>query len=272
MTEDEKKEFEEFLEWKAEKKRKEEEISVKQEEAEKQVKVNAQIPQVEEEKNMGFDNKRVPYSSNNEKNESNNMDGKSSTFPLPFVLFIFLLLFIMCIALLPNLTDGNQTTSYQTESTSNSEADKERLDSLAAIDAAEAKRQDSLRRAKRIELLKNTIKIKKAYLSSPNSAGGVDAHLVWKNVSNKTIKYLNWSGYPINAVGDPVSCEVRGTIEGGGMVTGPIKPGTTYGYGTYWDCLWYNYSAKKLVLTEINIEYMDGSSIHINKNELKYVR
>ena len=89
---------------------------------------------------------------------------------------------------------------------------------------------------------------------------------------DKTIKYLNWRGYPINAVGDPVSCEVRRTIEGGGKVTGPIKPGTTYGYGKYWDCLWYNYSAKKLVLTEINIEYMDGSSIHINKNELKYVR
>lgn len=77
MTEEEKKEFEEFLEWKAEKKRKEEKISVKQEEAEKQVKVNAQIPQVEEEKNMEFDNKRVPYSSNNEKNESNNTDEKS---------------------------------------------------------------------------------------------------------------------------------------------------------------------------------------------------
>ena len=271
MTEDEKKEFEEFLEWKAEKKRKEEENKAKQEEAERQVKVNAQMPQVEEEKSMEFDNKQVPYSSNN-KIESNNTGGKTTTFPLPFVLFIFLLLFIMCIALLPNSTDGNQTTSYQTESTSNSEADKERLDSLAAIDAAEAKRQDSLKRAKRIELLKNTIKIKKAYLSSPNSAGGVDAHLVWKNVSNKTIKYLNWSGYPINAVGDPVSCEARGTIEGGGKVTGPIKPGATYGYGTYWDCLWYNYSAKKLVLTDIYIEYMDGSSIHINSNELKYVR
>ena len=50
----------------------------------------------------------------------------------------------MCIALLKNSTDGNQTTSYQTESTSYSEADKERLDSLAAIDAAETKRQDSL--------------------------------------------------------------------------------------------------------------------------------
>ena len=54
MTEDEKKEFEEFLEWKAEKKRKEEENKAKQEEAERQVKVNAQMPQVEEEESMEF--------------------------------------------------------------------------------------------------------------------------------------------------------------------------------------------------------------------------
>lgn len=270
MTEDEKKEFEEFLEWKAEKKRKEEENKAKQEEAERQVKVNAQMPQVEEEESMEFDNKQVPYSSNN-KIESNNTGENPTTFPLAFVLIISLIIFLFCICILKDCSD-NQTSSYQTEATSNSEADKERLDSLAAIDAAETKRLDSIKRVKRIDLLKNTIKIKKAYLSSPNSAGGVDAHLVWKNVSNKTIKYLNWSGYPINAVGDPVSCEIRRTIEGGGKVTGPIKPGATYGYGTYWDCLWYNYSAKKLVLTGIYIEYMDGSSININKNELKYVR
>lgn len=257
MTEDEKKEFEEFLEWKAEKKRKEEENKAKQEDAERQVKVNAQMPQVEEEKSMEFDNKQVPYSSNN-KIESNNTGEIPTTFPLAFVLLISLIIFLFCICILKDCSDNNQTSSYKTESTSNSEADKERL--------------DSLKRAKRIDLLKNTIKIKKVYLSSPNSAGGVDAHLVWKNVSNKTIKYLTWSGYPINAVGDPVSCEARGTIEGGGTVTGPIKPGATDGYGTYWDCLWYNYSAKNLVLTDIYIEYMDGSSIHINSNELKYVR
>lgn len=272
MTEDEKKEFEEFLEWKAEKKRKEEENKAKQEEAERQHTVNTQMPQVKEENSMGFDYKQVPYSSNIENKESNSTDGTTTSFPLAFVLLFSLIIFLSCISLLKDCSDNNQTSSYKTESTSNSEADKERLDSLAAIDAAETKRQDSLKRAKRIELLKNTIKIKKAYLSSPNSAGGVDAHLIWKNVSKKTIKYLNWEGYPINAVGDPVSCEVRRTIEGGGKVTGPIKPGTTYGYGTYWDCLWYNYSAKKLVLTGIYIEYMDGSSININKNELKYVR
>lgn len=271
MTEDEKNEFEEFLEWKAEKKRKEEENKAKQEEADRQVKVNAQMPQVEEEESMEFDNKQIPYSSNN-KIESNNTGEKPTIFPLALVLLISLIIFLFCFCTLNNCSDNNQTSSYKTESTSNSEADKERFDSLAAIDAAENKRLDSLKRAKRIDLLKNTIKIKKVYLSSPNSAGGVDAYLVWKNVSNKTIKYLSWRGYPLNAVGDPVSCEVRRTIEGGGKVTGPIKPGATYGYGTYWDCLWYNYSAKKLVLTGIYIEYMDGSSIKINKNELKYVR
>ena len=88
MTEDEKKEFEEFLEWKAEKIRKEEENKAKQEEAERQVKVNAQMPQVEEEKSMEFDNKQVPYSSNN-KIESNNTGEKPTTFPLQFVIFIF---------------------------------------------------------------------------------------------------------------------------------------------------------------------------------------
>ena len=81
MTEDEKKEFEEFLEWKADKKRKEEENKAKQEEAERQVKVNAQMPQVEEEKSMEFDNKQVPYSSNN-KIESNNTGGKTYNLPI----------------------------------------------------------------------------------------------------------------------------------------------------------------------------------------------
>ena len=71
MTEDEKKEFEEFLEWKAEKKRQEEETSVKQEEEERQIKANIQMPQVEDKKRMEFDNGHVPYSSNINDNKSN---------------------------------------------------------------------------------------------------------------------------------------------------------------------------------------------------------
>lgn len=90
MTEDEKKEFEEFLEWKAEKKRKEEENKAKQEEAERQVKVNAQMPQVEDKKRMEFDNGQVPYSSNINDNKSNNPDGGGKNIlPMCFCITIF---------------------------------------------------------------------------------------------------------------------------------------------------------------------------------------
>lgn len=278
MTEEEKKEFEEFLEWKAEKKRKEEEDQKKQEEAEKQEKLDSPNPHVEEEKSEELDKKD---DSSSKKIDSKGSEEESSNFPLPIKIIGILLVILFLFALIKNSIDQNSTSTNESEivysksenvSSNVSKVDKEKQKSINAEKAAEKKKQDSIKRAERIDLLKHTIKIKKAYLSSPNSAGGVDAHFIWKNVSKKTVKYLNWSGYPINAVGDPVSCEVRRVTESGGMVTGPIKPGATYGYGTYWECLWYNYSAKKLVLTEINIEYMDGSYINISKDELKYVR
>ena len=43
---------------------------------------------------------------------------------------------------------------------------------------ADSIRIDSIRKADRIDKVKHSIKIIKAYLSAPNSAGGVDAHLV----------------------------------------------------------------------------------------------
>ena len=278
MTEEEKKEFEEFLEWKAEKKRKEEEDKKKQEGAEKQEKNDSPNPNVEEEKSEELDKKD---DSSSKKTESESSEEESSNFPFPIKIIGILLVILFLFALIKNSIDNNSTSTNESEivystsenvSSNVSKVEKEKQNSINAEKAAEKKKQDSIKRAERIDLLKHTIKIKKAYLSSPNSAGGVDAHFIWKNVSKKTVKYLNWSGYPINAVGDPVSCEVRRVTESGGMVTGPIKPGATYGYGTYWECLWYNYSAKKLVLIEINIEYMDGSYINISKDELKYVR
>lgn len=167
---------------------------------------------------------------------------------------------------------NNSPATVAKENIENEDSIDASLAAQTETDEEAAYSLDSIRKADRIDQVKHSVKILKAYLSSPNSAGGVDAHLVWKNVSKKTIKYLTWSGYPINAVGDAVECEIRGVSESGGRVTGPIKPGTTYGYGKYWECLWYNYSAKKLVLTGIDIEYMDGSTMRINQNELKYIR
>ena len=249
MTEEEKKEFEEFLQWKAEKKQKEEE-----EEAERQAKLVDQKCIAADQVRAEADIIDTPEPNNweNEKSKSDKLIQKGL-----FGLCIFILIALIALLATIDHTPKNEQVSATRE---NIQKD------------ADSIRIDSIRKADRIDKVKHSIKIIKAYLSAPNSAGGVDAHLVWKNVSKKTIKYLTWSGYPINAVGDPVSCEIRRISESGGKVTGPIKPGATDGYDGCWECLWYNYSAKKLILTGIDIEYMDGSTMRINQNELKYIR
>ena len=127
-------------------------------------------------------------------------------------------------------------------------------------------REDSIRTAKRLETIKNSVKITSYYLTSPNSASGVDAYFYYKNLSDKPIKYLVWEGYPINAVGDMVSCTIRDYSNYRGKDTGPVKKGSSG--GGCWSCAWYNWEAKKLILTGVDIEYMDGSKLLIREDEL----
>ena len=126
--------------------------------------------------------------------------------------------------------------------------------------------EDSIRTAKRLKTVKNSIKIKTYHLSGPNSAGGIDVFFHYKNLSDKTIKYLVWTGYPINAVGDPVYCTIRDYSSHRGQDTGPIKKGASR--KSYWECVWYNWQAKRFILTKIEIEYMDGSTLDIEGDEL----
>lgn len=116
------------------------------------------------------------------------------------------------------------------------------------------------------EMVKNSVRITSYYLKSPNSAAGVDAVFYYKNLSKKDIKYFYWEGYPINAVGDAVTCDIRDYSNFRGKDTGPIKPGRTG--GGVWECAWYNWTAKKLVLTAVEIEYMDGSNLRIEGDDL----
>lgn len=69
-----------------------------------------------------------------------------------------------------------------------------------------------------------------------------------------------------NAVGDIISDELgRDGIRL--EYTGPLKPGRSDGGN--WDCVIYNYSAKRLVITFLDIEYMNGKTVHYDKNEVK---
>lgn len=151
-------------------------------------------------------------------------------------------------------------------------AEKARQDSLLqdSIKKAEilAKVKQEMQ-AEHLEAVKNSIKITKAYLGSPNSVGGVEAYFYYKNISDKTIKYVRWYGKALNAVGDTVLCEVRHESLFGGKDTGPVKPGSMG--GGCWDVL-YNSTAKTLVITAVDIEFMDDdNTLYIDGDELQYI-
>lgn len=116
----------------------------------------------------------------------------------------------------------------------------------------------------------NSIKIERAYLSSPNSAGGVDAIISFENVSGKTIKYVLWEGKAKNAVGDFVLNEIGYDEDFGGRYTGPM--GTGKSETARWDCVIYNNTAERLVLTKIKVQYMDGTEVVISKDEIPLIR
>ncbi len=131
----------------------------------------------------------------------------------------------------------------------------------------EQQRADSIAQVEHERAVKNSIRIISYYTSSPNSAGGVDAHFRYTNLNDKVIKYLTWEAYPINAVGDAVTCSIRDYSSFRGRDTGPVKKGQSSGSG-YWECAWYNYQVKKMILTGVEIEYMDGAKFRIEGDDL----
>lgn len=59
---------------------------------------------------------------------------------------------------------------------------------------------------------------------SVNSANGVTPTICFRNNSNKTIKYVTFTLVPFNAVGDRVSCTIRGYSSVEARLVGPIAP------------------------------------------------
>lgn len=182
---------------------------------------------------------------------------------------------IICIVSLLAVTFSSCTQYYEKQlekqriQDSIMQANVARQDSIKHAQDSIKHIQDSIKEAIRVYDLKHSVKITSAWLDRPNSACGVDANVYYKNLSHKTIKYLFWTGYPINAVGDRVGCEIRGFEDYRGRDTGPVKPG--HSGGGCWRCAWYNCSARRLEITGIEITYMDGTSFEIKSWEIPYV-
>jgi len=153
-------------------------------------------------------------------------------------------------------------------SSHNDEIVQQRTEALAKQRQMEKREQaikDSLAmvESNRLASYKDSIAIIKTIASDPNSAGGVDCEIRWKNNTHRTIKYMVFQVQALNAVGDIVPCSIRGYDVDNLKVTGPIKPGQTYGYNNYWDCVWYNHSITKCMVTGYTIIFMDDESIDV---------
>ncbi len=128
------------------------------------------------------------------------------------------------------------------------------------------------------------IEIYEITTTTPNSAGGVGAHVQWQNISSETFKYIYFTAVPYNAVGDLQKSEIGGRCAIDLKSTGPINPGmpvdmrnvylyndrkdvSIYG-GDYWENLWYNSSIRKAKITAVRIVLMDGFEIEYNEDEV----
>ncbi|MBR4952529.1 MAG: hypothetical protein IKY56_05995 [Alistipes sp.] len=139
-----------------------------------------------------------------------------------------------------------------------------RAQEQARVDEEYNKWYNSLPASTRAAL--GAIEITYSELDTPNSVGGCDYTLAYVNKSPKTIKYLYWTGDVYNAVDDIVPCDISGYEDIKGKDTGPVYEGQESG-GT-WECVIYNYTARYMVLTKIQIIYMDGSTLSFTGDDL----
>ena len=151
--------------------------------------------------------------------------------------------------------------SIKSDNKYNKIVDKSKVEAHQKITDSLQKVQDSL---KIVDTYKDSILIIKSYTSEPNSAGGVDLNIIWKNKSKRVVKYARFKVSAINAVNDEVYSDIDyNNLPTYVNVTGPIKPNQVNGYGTYWDCVWYNSTIKRCIIRSVELEYMDGSKLEI---------
>lgn len=151
--------------------------------------------------------------------------------------------------------------------------DKEVQDLLAKLRELRQKQIKKENEDKKIQQIKSSIKVTKVWTDTPNSAGGVDLYINWKNLSRNVVKYAYFTVVPYNSVNDMVTCTIRHYSRFTAQAdNGPYKKGEgTMGTYYYWENAWYNYSIKKVELKEVKLIYMDGSSLDIPEEYIKYI-
>lgn len=123
------------------------------------------------------------------------------------------------------------------------------------------------------ELRDKIIRITKKSMYAPDSAGGVSLDIDVQNMSDKEIKYVNFEVSFFNNVGDPAINEISTykTNIANVQLIGPIAQYGIGGEDEYWDCIFYNSTAKRWSIDSLEIIYMDGDSITLDDREIALI-
>jgi len=114
------------------------------------------------------------------------------------------------------------------------------------------------------------IAIYEHFPSTPNSAGGVNVIIFWKNISPKDFKYVIFTVKPYNAVDDVVYCTISHEADSRLKITGPVKAkNMDKPSSSLWENVWYNNTIKRIEIEQIDIIYMDNTEESINSSEVK---
>lgn len=98
------------------------------------------------------------------------------------------------------------------------------IDKIEAEKKAEEERKAAEAAKSMEERIKDNIRIGGVVVDDINSADGVSIQILWRNESDKDIKYLRFSVTPYNAVGDKVSSSIGGRSTISCKITGPLPP------------------------------------------------
>ena len=97
--------------------------------------------------------------------------------------------------------------------------------------------------------------------------GGVTHYIKITNNTDKPIKYIHYSLYYTNAVGDIIYSSLQiGTSPLTWTITGPIASKNSINFSGYG---FYNNNVKGYILTKIEIEYMDGTTQSIFSSDFE---
>ena len=150
---------------------------------------------------------------------------------------------------------------------------QKRLDEIAAEAAAKKAAEEAEKLKSAQDKAREIIRVKKLSKSNPNSAGGVDLFIGYTNNSDKVIKYVVFTVTPYNAVGDRAHSDIGNISTFRAQDTGPKAKGEGLAGNSSWcwSNAWYSWEIDSLKLESIDIEYMDGSTVHMGSKECQYV-